>query len=370
MAHSVRNILIFQSCYPLGLDLVATAASSRELRRAFPEARIGIATNNKGVELYRHNIFGIESFDVSFDQKNLPGLEFFESMAKINEGQYDTALVFPLAEPDYLNVMRYGGRFSTRIGVDGGNSLIQRHYPRLFPEKGFETPFMDAFGFTGFSRMSGTQGSGKGYLGDLFLTYLEPLGVDVTGLDSRPEVWASSRDVESIGEYFGGLGITGADFVFGLNVGGRQGNNSWDTKNYIDFVNRLFDRTGGKVSGSALKLVINYARHEIGVFEDIMGSVSASLPVYGVPKHMTIGQLSEVVGRCDFIFTTDTGTAHVAAAKDTPAVVLYPNEDNRTRWMYPRPKVLPLVGKEHVNDIDVQRALLSTYLAMYEWGKS
>ena len=356
------NYLGFVSCGALGSSLMHTAVF-RELRRAFPDSNIGIASDRRGVELFRHNPYGIKVFDVMGPAAQLDR-DFFETLVRIKQEDYNTALVFSLSEPYYMRVSQYLGGFEHRIGQNGGDTVIlNNYYDRFLNTPGYEQKFLEKFGFT-----DAAAAASDSYFGRYNLSFLEPLGVKAEELSCRPEIWSSADDREAVESHFRELGVQEEDLLAGVNIGGRQGNNLWNTDNYSELIKGMFSESGGLVRGRALKVMINYAAHEMYTFTDIIRSLPRTLPVYGVPQNMSTGQLAEAVGRCNFFISTDTGAAHVAQARKVPSLVLYPDEPMRKRWMCPDAQVLPLTGKGHVNDIAVNKALLASLNAILQWA--
>ena len=357
------NTIGFVSCGALGSSLMHTAAF-RELRRAFPSSNIGVASDRRGVELFRHNPYGIKVFDVMGTGGQIDR-DFFETLNHIKEEAYGAALVFRLGEPYYMKVSQYVGGFQERIGHYGGNTIVLNNfYSRLLNTPGYEDVFLDKFGFTSFAAADS-----ETYFGAYNLTFLKPLGVRTEGLSSLPEIWSNASEAERIGNHFQGLGINDADIVVGVNIGGRQGNNYWEVDRYSEVINGLFQETEGRIFGRPLKVVVNYDVCGKYLFKDAMKTLPQGLPVYGVPDNMSMGQLAEAVGRCDFFVSTDTGSAHVAQARKIPSLVLYPDEPTRKRWMCPEAQVLPLVGLGHVNDISAENVLYSSLNAILQWGR-
>jgi ADP-heptose:LPS heptosyltransferase len=118
--------------------------------------------------------------------------------------------------------------------------------------------------------------------------------------------------------------IGGSDgrLLVGVHVGASDPLRRWPPEAFAAVIDALAARVDCQVvlSGSA-------AERELTA----RVAAAATTPVIDLAGMTTLGEFAGVIGRLDLLFSNDTGASHVAAAMQTPSVVLFGPADPR-RW--------------------------------------
>jgi heptosyltransferase-2 len=135
--------------------------------------------------------------------------------------------------------------------------------------------------------------------------------------DRSVELWRTDEEVAAADRLL--EGVTSPFIV--LNPGANRQDKRWPVERFAEAA-RWISRAGG------LAIVVNGSPGERALVDDLCalcGESAINLAARGV----TLGSLKEVLHRGRLLITNDTGPRHIAAAVDTPAVVLFGPTDHR-----------------------------------------
>ncbi|MFT3894214.1 MAG: glycosyltransferase family 9 protein [Anaerolineales bacterium] len=89
------------------------------------------------------------------------------------------------------------------------------------------------------------------------------------------------------------------------------------------------------ISNYDLQVVFTGNETEVELVEEICRNIPSDL--FSLAGKLNVGELSALIAMADLLITNNTGPAHIAAAVQTPVVVLYAlTNPQHTPWMVPQ----------------------------------
>ena len=156
------------------------------------------------------------------------------------------------------------------------------------------------------------------------LDLLRPLAI--TSLDERVCFPVSQAEYDEAARLLRSHGVTDDTPLIALNAGHGGSSRVWPGERFAEAADRLAAKIGGRVVIVGQKSAPNDAGHADTIERpdtiDLTGQT-------------TLGQLGGVLGICRLHLSVDTGTAHLAAAMQTPCVMLFPDKrawQEHARW--------------------------------------
>lgn len=150
------------------------------------------------------------------------------------------------------------------------------------------------------------------------LAALAPLGLDV--LDPTLELPVFEADRVEAHALLAAAGAGGQPYVI-VHPGGRGDDRRWPFARFAAVADALAAR--------GLRIVVTGSAAERPIADALAARTSA--PVIDVVGRTSLGALAALVDEAQVVVTNDTGVSHVAAARQTPSVVVFVGSDP-ARW--------------------------------------
>jgi len=155
--------------------------------------------------------------------------------------------------------------------------------------------------------------------------FLELLGLIGEGVENdKLELWvptSTKRKVESIFEQ---CGLKEDELIIAIHPGCGRDNHpkNWDKAKYVELCNYLIDKHN-------LRIIITGGTIEFGLAEWIAHRIKREAVV--LAGRTSLDELIEVIRACELLVCGNTGVMHIAAAVETPAIVLH-GPTNPVKW--------------------------------------
>jgi len=150
------------------------------------------------------------------------------------------------------------------------------------------------------------------------LAPLSPLGLDT--LDPTLELPVFEADRNEAHALLAAAGAAGQPYVI-VHPGGRGDDRRWPFARFAAVADALSMR--------GLRVVVTGSAAERPIADALAARTSA--PVIDVVGRTSLGALAALVDEAQVVVTNDTGVSHVAAARQTPSVVVFVGSDP-ARW--------------------------------------
>lgn len=275
-ATRVRSILVIK-LRAIG-DVLLSTIVTRNLRLAFPDARIDFLTEPPALGVLEGNPFLNDI--LLFDRKRMSGLDLIRT---VRSKKYDmvidlfgnprTALVTRLSGARHRVGYRFRGRtYAYNVIVQPRGGLVHN---------------------TQFN-----------------LDALERIGVEIR--DRNLYFGLGSNDEEYVERFLIEAGLAGKKLVC-INPGG-----GWYTKRWgLDRFAALGDEIASKYD---VRIILSWGPGQESDVESIRSMMKHAAVI---PPPTSLKQLGALLKRCTFMVTNDSGPMHIAAALKTPIVGIY-----------------------------------------------
>ncbi|MFA5105046.1 MAG: hypothetical protein WC527_07730 [Candidatus Margulisiibacteriota bacterium] len=369
----MRNALVVFDDATLGGRLFATPLITA-LARKIPGRNIGVACSGGTADFMRTNPYGVKvhefdkgmMFEFEASRRNIAAVQGI-----IQQG-YDTAMVLPTLSCFYAWLLHDMGigRYSTWIGSGQEMSNVISANAVRFPDfKRTDDPIRLTADSTFDVSFHFPVPSGKDtkYVGDSMLDYLRVIGEEAN--DPRPEIWTTPKIELQAEKYLAGLGVDKSDFLLGINLRGWAFPWSMD---YVGSLAKMFNERLPKVlGGRLLKIFVNVASDQEADFRKFCSIIGNTFPVVSSPLSGDFRLSGQMIRRCQYFVSTQTGSAVMAQARniDTPSTVIYPDEVWKKGWMCPSSRVIPLISRtENINDVPLEEVYMATKQGIERWS--
>jgi heptosyltransferase-2 len=175
------------------------------------------------------------------------------------------------------------------------------------------------------------------------LALLKPLAIKPTHI--RPVYDCSNEATERIDDVLKDLNQDSATplVAFHVGSGALQSFKRWSKAKYIEVAQRLISRYHAYVvfTGSSI---------EVPLVNECLSQLNQR--AWSTAGSLSLDETAALLKRCDLLISNDSGIAHLAAAVDTPLLVLFGPTD--IRRIVPRGKRVEVVKKLHNGVADLE----------------
>jgi ADP-heptose:LPS heptosyltransferase len=285
--NSVRSILVIK-LRGVG-DVLLSTIVTKNLRLAFPEARIDYLTEPPGSEVLEGNPF-LDRI-VVFDRKTMTGWDLISQI----RGMSYSMVIDLFGNPRTALVTRLSGaRF--RVGF---RFRLRRHaYNIVVEPRG--------------ALVHNTQFN---------LDALEAIGVAIQ--DRNLYFPVALNDEEYVDRFLRDAGL-GGGLIGALNSSGGWYTKRWQLEKFAMLADRLVERYEASI-------VITWGPGELEEAKKL--KLAMDKPAF-VPPPTSLKQLGALFKRCSFLVTNDSGPMHIAAAVGTPVLGIYGPTNPRLQGPY------------------------------------
>ena len=160
------------------------------------------------------------------------------------------------------------------------------------------------------------------------------IGCDVK--DTLPKISLFDEDKEMAGKFLAKSGLKKGERLIGIHTGcgEKQIFKRWHKERFAKVADELIKKYG-------VKVLFTGGEKEIDLVKDVMGLMKEH--AINASGQLTIRQTAAVIKQCQLFISNDSGLAHIAAAVDTPLIVLFGNTEI---WrIAPRGKSVHIIQK-------------------------
>jgi heptosyltransferase III len=258
-------------------DVLLSTVVTKNLREAFPTAKIAFLTESPSADIIRNNPYIDEP--VIYDRSSTGSVELIR---KVRRGKFD--LVIDLfGNPRSALLTRLSGA-RHRVGF--------RFRGRTYAYTLIVEPRGGTVHNTQFN-----------------LDALEAIGISI--VDRTVQFRFSDEDRRYVDEFLAQAGIGG--LVIGLNTGGGWYTKRWPLDRFAVLGGHLIERFGARI-------VLPWGP---GQLEEVRNVQSMMKDRGFIPPPTTLTQLGALLARCSIVVSNDSGPMHIAAAVGTPVLGIY-----------------------------------------------
>ena len=289
----VRKILI-RAVNWIG-DAVMTTPAVDTIRANFPDAEITVLANQAVSPVFSvyDGVDRVITFDRNGAHRGVKGR--LRLAAELRKHRFDLAIMLPNSFDSALVPFLAG--IPQRAGKDSdARSLILTHrFPRVLLRPDTHQVLN-------------------------YLTMLEYFGLKAA--QAKLRLQTTSAEEAEMEALLAARGIAPGDLVLGINPGATFGSaKRWYPERFGEVAKELALRWGAKVvitgGPGETAMASKIEEHLAGECANFAGATS-------------VRQLMNLIKRCDFFITNDSGPMHIAAAFDVPLVAIFGSTDHRT----------------------------------------
>lgn len=273
---AIRNILVIK-LRAVG-DVLLSTIVTKNLRLAFPDARIDYLTESPSIDVLKGNPYVDATLE--YDRATMNGLAV---VRLVRRQRYDmvidlfgnprTALVSKLSGARYRVGYRFRGRtYAYNVMAEPRGSEVHN---------------------TEFN-----------------LDALRAIGVAIQ--DRNIYFQFTPEDAAVVDAFLSRSGHDGK-LLFGVNTGGGWYTKRWGIDRFAALSDRLIDRFDGQV-------VLTWGPGQMAEVERLQSMMRHRALI---PPSTTLPQLGALLKRCSIVVTNDSGPMHIAAAVGTPVLGIY-----------------------------------------------
>ncbi|MFH1351799.1 MAG: lipopolysaccharide heptosyltransferase II [Pseudomonadota bacterium] len=277
-------------------DVVMTIPAIEAVRENFPESTITVLARPWVIPLLE----GHPAVDWILPLKKGRGflsdlVEIIRISVEIRRQRFDLAILFQNAFEAALLAYLGGIRYRVGYNTDGRRLLLSHAVVR-------DDEIL------------------KAHQVEYYLHILRAMGWEARS--KAPELFIPGKAVDSIQSLFLSEGIGGGDFLLGMGPGAVFGPaKRWPPERFALIGDWAVERWGAKV-------LIMGSEGEKRICKEVHQSMRHSpLDLCGLT---TLGEVMELIKRCHFFVTNDSGLMHVASALDVPVVAVFGSTDPAT----------------------------------------
>lgn len=280
-------------------DAVMTTPAIGAIRTSFPQAEITLLANPLVSQLFSPHewVDRVITFDRNGRHKGISGR--FRLAAELRKQAFDTAIILPNSFDSALVPWLAG--IPVRLGKnsDGrGFMLTGRYTPRGNALTCHEVEY--------------------------YQHLVRHFGIKET--DSKLQLFTSAEEKERASAMLERHGIKPGDFILGINPGAAYGSaKRWYPERFADVARNLSKQWSARV------LVFGGPGET-----DIAAAIEEKLgeKCLNLAGRTSVRELMELIRRCNFFITNDSGPMHIAAAFEVPLVAIFGSTDHKTTSPY------------------------------------
>ena len=280
-------------------DMISSTVVVPYIRKAYPEAEIDFMAASSGSDILEGDpgIDHIVKFDPAWFDRGAGGVavkikSFFEMIKALRKGQYDLAIDLRGDSRHIAAVFMAGIKNRISYGITGLGFLLTHCVP-----------------YEGIIHETGRN-----------IKLLEPLGISYSG-DAEPELHFSDDDLRKAGEILNDSVGGGAYAVIHVFPGRPE--KMWTAEGFSSLARWLSELKG------LIPMFAGSGKDTPGIENVIEMS---GVPCVDLSERTSLGILGCVIDRATVFIGVDSGPSHMAAALNTPSVVLFSGTDDPEQW--------------------------------------
>jgi ADP-heptose:LPS heptosyltransferase len=299
----IKNILILNMTR-MG-DLVQSTPSIIGLRKKYPNACVTLMVTSAFEEFSKKIpcvnktiVFDINQFIDIVNEKKILWVDVYhyleDLLDKLKDNKYDLVINFSHSKLSalmisYLKVINIRG-----FGCDDNGDRMT-----------FD-PWMQYFGIEPFNRQ----------FNPFNLVEIFTRSAGVAPEDNPIHLLSKEVDIASILKIEEKGGLNDKDILIGVQAGSSLEGRRWNPESFAKLIDGLVENLGAKI-------VLFGVNSEKELAEKIILSSNHGNKIIDLTGETNIDQLTELIARCTYLITNDTGTMHVAAAVGTTIIGLF-----------------------------------------------
>ena len=294
-----ENILIL-SMTRMG-DMIQTTPLIKGLKEKYPDSKITLLVTSdfaSAVPLIPNVddsiVLNFKQFNMKKDWEDQSWIKVFryleESLEDIKSKNYD--LLVNLSHSKFSALM---------VGYLGIKNVVGFHCNE-FGDRMTGHPWMQYFGVEVFNRIYNEF--------NLVEIFSGSAGVDVKGRTIevvRPQIQSSLDNL---------LPEKSEDILIGFQAGSSLEGRRWSAQSFADLADMLIEKTNARI-------VIFGVESESKVAEEVISRTKNKDRISNLAGKTNLNELAQLLEKCEYLVTNDTGTMHLAAAMGTKIVGLF-----------------------------------------------
>jgi ADP-heptose:LPS heptosyltransferase len=283
---SIEKILVIRQDDRIG-NLILTAPLLLALRKSFPQAKISFLSSSVSTEVFSGSKLVDELLVLEKKRYIRNPFAFISQIFSLRRKGFD--LAFDCSDENHLS---FG--HGMWIYLSGAKYRVghKREKSDLFLN--IEVPLVDHLR----------------HATDMHLDLLRFLMPGVS--DELPFLEVKAEEKEYIRNYLEKMGITGEDFLIGINLGGT-GEKRWGIKNFIELGEWIKERGN-------IKVIYIWGPEEKELVKNLKITVV-------LPEILSLPKLSALLQRCNLLISSDSGIMHLSNAVRTPTLAIFTHSD-------------------------------------------
>ena len=280
-------------------DMIQTTPLIKGLKEKYPNSKITLLVTSD----FASAVPLIPDVDDSIviDFKQFKVIENWEDQSWIKIYRYLENSLEVIKSKDYdLLVNLSHSKFSAlMVGFLGIKNVVGFHC-NGFGDRKTGHPWMQYFGVEVFNRLYNEF--------NLVEIFSGSGGIDVKG-----------REIEVLrpqSKSLVGKLIPTTDLLIGFQAGSSLEGRRWSTQSFAKLADKLIEKTNAKI-------VMLGVESESKVAEEIISRIKNKDRISNLTGKTSLSELAEVLQKCEYLVTNDTGTMHLAAALGTKILGLF-----------------------------------------------
>ena len=290
--NNINNILVVRPC-AIG-DFVQTLPAIRSLRNLFPYACIEILGNLSTIILAK-NRFHADKID-RFDRQ-----DFSHLFSKENH--------IPKSVKDYIN------NFDLIISyLNDDDNVFVKNIIKIGVKNIINHNPLPIINRSGRHLDQSIKTDKKKHIIDHLLVPFISLGIESNDLFRTAEIYLTENQKVFASDFIHSRASNNSNKkLVAIHPGSGSKKKNWPVMRYSKVVKHLID--------NGVKLIIIAGPAEENVITDISKDVSMESVI--VLKDMTLPSIAAILNRVDFYLGNDSGISHIAAAVNTPSLLIF-----------------------------------------------
>ena len=280
-------------------DMIQTTPLIKGLKEKYPNSKITLLVTSDFASAVPLIPYVDDSIVIDFKQFKV--IENWEDQSWIKIYRYLENSLEVIKSKDYdLLVNLSHSKFSAlMVGFLGIKNVVGFHC-NGFGDRKTGHPWMQYFGVEVFNRLYNEF--------NLVEIFSGSGGIDVKG-----------REIEVLrpkSKSLVGKLIPTTDLLIGFQAGSSLEGRRWSTQSFAKLADKLIEKTNAKI-------VMLGVESESKVAEEIISKVKNKDRISNLTGKTSLSELAEVLQKCEYLVTNDTGTMHLAAALGTKILGLF-----------------------------------------------
>lgn len=310
MPKEPKNILVIRLDH-IG-DLISSTPVFKIIKEAYPNSKITALVNKRNIDIVKNNPFIDEIMTYNapwFDRRSkrlIKFREYFRLAMVLKKQNYDLGLDLR-GDIRHILLMRMAGVcYKVGYGITGGGFLLDK-------EINYRAEANEV---------------------DHNIDILKEIGIKIN--DARPDFFTSKKHDECAQGLLSDRGLKTGDFIISIHPGAGYPSKRWTSSKWAQLIDKLSSELDAKA-------VVVGAEKERSLLVNIRKT--AKTEFWSVVGQTSLGELAALSKKSSLFIGTDSGPSHIAAAVNTPSLILYSGTNDSGQWA-PSKECVTIIQKD------------------------